>query len=476
MSCMGVSSTTLKKLFALSGNECAFPDCSERVIDTEHQTVLVQICHIHARNPKGPRYKRDLTPEQRDGFDNLVLFCTKHHKIVDDNPEKFPPETLRQFKEVHEDKFKHSDWRTQFTLEMILKNLNALTKAHPDFDFDIAMSTKDGTQCVKATRKEESIRVSFRFKKKEEKVVEFLDYATGKKKFMKPTTFTPEEVSGIKVLPESLGFSDVEFDHMTITPTYMDSEKQVRIEIPGSSYMKDNVSIRPLMIDGDEITIETTNLPYVLTFTLKKGEESGTVNISVTMPNRPIYECLDTITFLKELNSLKNIVVRFVPENKILLSANIDLDQFVVVNEYEERIVQALAYIERAKGMSYTFPEKITEEDYDRALFVEELLKNGSSDRPLNNLRMSATLEGAKTMMADYDKNSQIANIETTNSDFKVLVFGQYVEIGDIKIKYPPMTIANVAEAKKQIEAEEKEVEIVIEPVSYPRITISLDK
>jgi hypothetical protein len=47
---------TLRRLFALSGNQCAFPDCKRRLVD-EDGTFVAQVCHTAspASNPAGVR-------------------------------------------------------------------------------------------------------------------------------------------------------------------------------------------------------------------------------------------------------------------------------------------------------------------------------------------------------------------------------------------------------------------------------------
>lgn len=92
---------TTKRLFALSRNRCAFPKCTTPIVQLSG-TVTGEICHIKARNPGGPRYDATQSDEQRHAFDNLVLFCSVHHKIVDDQPARFTVELLKDMKEMHE--------------------------------------------------------------------------------------------------------------------------------------------------------------------------------------------------------------------------------------------------------------------------------------------------------------------------------------------------------------------------------------
>lgn len=54
----------MKKLFALSGNRCAFPDCDKILVD-EHDNIFAQICHIEAAEPGGVRYNPNQTDEER---------------------------------------------------------------------------------------------------------------------------------------------------------------------------------------------------------------------------------------------------------------------------------------------------------------------------------------------------------------------------------------------------------------------------
>ena len=52
---MSYSVPTLKKLFALSGNECAFPGCKAPMVDAGSGIVVGEICHIKGKSPNGIR-------------------------------------------------------------------------------------------------------------------------------------------------------------------------------------------------------------------------------------------------------------------------------------------------------------------------------------------------------------------------------------------------------------------------------------
>lgn len=99
---------TLKVLFALSGNQCAEPNCIQRVIlppkEGAEFLVLGKIAHIYAFSERGPRGKVGLTPKQRNAVDNLLLLCPNHHDEVDGQHERFPATLLLEWKARQEAK------------------------------------------------------------------------------------------------------------------------------------------------------------------------------------------------------------------------------------------------------------------------------------------------------------------------------------------------------------------------------------
>ncbi len=95
------SMKTVKRLFAESGNKCAFPKCANVLI--EGDTVVGKICHIKARKPGGPRYDPNQTSAERHGYDNLILLCGTHHPVIDDDEEAYTVDRLLRMKRNHKD-------------------------------------------------------------------------------------------------------------------------------------------------------------------------------------------------------------------------------------------------------------------------------------------------------------------------------------------------------------------------------------
>ena len=98
--------STVKRLFALSMNVCAFQDpdsrrtCENAIATSNGATVNADICHIRGSRPDSARHDPTMSPEERDEFDNLILLCPTHHRQIDSVAvERFTVEVLINMKE-----------------------------------------------------------------------------------------------------------------------------------------------------------------------------------------------------------------------------------------------------------------------------------------------------------------------------------------------------------------------------------------
>jgi hypothetical protein len=96
------STATVKRLFAVSGNRCAFPSCSHPLVEPESGKVVGRICHIKASSPRGPRYDPTQTDEERHSFANLLLMCPVHHDVIDADEKAYTVSRLEETKRDHE--------------------------------------------------------------------------------------------------------------------------------------------------------------------------------------------------------------------------------------------------------------------------------------------------------------------------------------------------------------------------------------
>lgn len=98
----GPTEKTVKRLFALSQNRCAYPKCETPIVNPKTGTITGDICHIKAQTVGGPRFDPNQTDEERHSFENLLLLCKVCHRIVDDRPDIHTVELLQEMKEMHE--------------------------------------------------------------------------------------------------------------------------------------------------------------------------------------------------------------------------------------------------------------------------------------------------------------------------------------------------------------------------------------
>jgi hypothetical protein len=92
---------TVKRLFARCRNQCAHPDCTLPIIE-DSDTVTGDICHIKAASPGGPRYDLAQAEAARHDAKNLILLCTRHHRIVDADERTYTVDVLTKMKQAHE--------------------------------------------------------------------------------------------------------------------------------------------------------------------------------------------------------------------------------------------------------------------------------------------------------------------------------------------------------------------------------------
>lgn len=100
------SRKTLSLIWGLSGNQCAFPDCTNQLIvegtAVSDPAIIGHICHIYAFSENGPRGRKGLTTEEKNSAPNLILMCGHHHPRIDKQYKDFPADTLIEWKRAHE--------------------------------------------------------------------------------------------------------------------------------------------------------------------------------------------------------------------------------------------------------------------------------------------------------------------------------------------------------------------------------------
>lgn len=118
--------STIRALFAKSGNECSFPGCDQALVDDRH-LFIAEVCHIHAVKPTEARFKPNMTTEQLRSYNNLILLCHAHHVRIDSLPDEFPASKLKDMKDAHQKSVEHKIYKvSKDTIDDALMQLLAL--------------------------------------------------------------------------------------------------------------------------------------------------------------------------------------------------------------------------------------------------------------------------------------------------------------------------------------------------------------
>jgi len=104
MARLRILESTLKKLFSLAQNRCAFPDCTQEIYDG-NGTLYADVCHIEAANEDGERFNREMCDQQRRDFSNLIILCEKHHTATN-NVTEYTVGVMKRMKASHEAKIR----------------------------------------------------------------------------------------------------------------------------------------------------------------------------------------------------------------------------------------------------------------------------------------------------------------------------------------------------------------------------------
>ena len=102
------SDSVIKILWGRSAGRCAFQACREQLVmlrtDVDPVATIGEMAHIvaHAKGQRAPRVDLSFPDHQRDTYDNLILLCNTHHRMIDVQPNSYTPDDLRRMKAAHE--------------------------------------------------------------------------------------------------------------------------------------------------------------------------------------------------------------------------------------------------------------------------------------------------------------------------------------------------------------------------------------
>ena len=101
------TSTTRRTLAERVACRCSFPGCGTITVGPNSKDPTKSInngiaAHIHAAASNGPRYKNDITRDDRRHITNGIWMCRHHGNLVDADFTEYSPDTLRNWKSATE--------------------------------------------------------------------------------------------------------------------------------------------------------------------------------------------------------------------------------------------------------------------------------------------------------------------------------------------------------------------------------------
>lgn len=97
---------TQKMLWGRAAARCSMPSCRRHLVEdateTDDEALIGENCHIVGDSIDGPRGSDPLPMESRGKYENLILMCRVHHRIIDQQVNTYTVERLQELKGTHE--------------------------------------------------------------------------------------------------------------------------------------------------------------------------------------------------------------------------------------------------------------------------------------------------------------------------------------------------------------------------------------
>lgn len=252
--------------------------------------------HIHAVGKNGPRHVDEMSKEEINKIENLMLLCAEHHHLIDTKPENYPDNTLIDCKKHHEERirkiteiqddasckivtfFSNIDNVEIFSAEMLLKRAVVKANLYPRQDAPISLDEGSQTRYIptkenlveKANELEYQIKQAFNGIVKKNEVIAIFSLAPQPLLFKLGTLISDQ--LNVQVFQchrewEKWSWPENEFTRIKylIKKTCDKSEETVAMVIDLSAQIIDN---RVTVVLGDEctifhLTIESPNRLFV---------------------------------------------------------------------------------------------------------------------------------------------------------------------------------------------------------------------
>lgn len=134
-------------LYGRSAGRCQFRGCNRFLLEhhvTHSPGNFAEKAHIVAFSIKGPRGVDVCNREEINSIENLMLLCPGCHKQIDDDPNLYTIEMLRQFKREHEERiFRYTEFKPENSTRVLklVAQVRGQRSAIPEDAIKMALSS-----------------------------------------------------------------------------------------------------------------------------------------------------------------------------------------------------------------------------------------------------------------------------------------------------------------------------------------------
>ena len=130
------SEPTKRNLARRVAYKCSMPGCRKPTegphTDKDKYLSIGVAAHITAASPDGPRYDKTLTKPVRKDISNGIWLCETHAKLIDKDPDRYPKETLFEWKQKAE---------AEALAELEDRKIQKLPELKPRLEAELRLST-----------------------------------------------------------------------------------------------------------------------------------------------------------------------------------------------------------------------------------------------------------------------------------------------------------------------------------------------
>jgi len=93
----------MKLLWGRAAGRCSICNADLTVdLDATSPVVIGEMAHVISEQELGPRGTQEIDRSSRNRYDNVILLCPTHHRLVDKAPSEYSVQRLLELKKAHE--------------------------------------------------------------------------------------------------------------------------------------------------------------------------------------------------------------------------------------------------------------------------------------------------------------------------------------------------------------------------------------